>query len=64
MPGPLEGLRIADFCQLAQGPFSTQILGDLGADVVKIEPLKGDWMRHWSMGNVYLNGHGARSHSI
>lgn len=58
MGGPLEGLRIADFCQLAQGPFSTQILGDLGADVVKIEPIKGDWMRHWSMGNIYLNGHG------
>ena len=58
MRGPLEGLRIADFSQLAQGPFSTQILGDLGADIIKIEPLTGDWMRHWSMGNVYLNGHG------
>jgi crotonobetainyl-CoA:carnitine CoA-transferase CaiB-like acyl-CoA transferase len=58
MPGPLEGLRIADFTQLAQGPFSTQILGDLGADVIKIEPLKGDWMRHWTMANVALNGEG------
>jgi crotonobetainyl-CoA:carnitine CoA-transferase CaiB-like acyl-CoA transferase len=58
MPGPLEGLRVADFCQLAQGPFSTQILGDLGADIIKIEPLKGDWMRHWSMANVFLNGEG------
>ncbi|CAN5764792.1 CoA transferase [soil metagenome] len=58
MPGPLEGLRVADFTQLAQGPFSTQILGDLGADVVKIEPLKGDWMRHWTMANVAVNGEG------
>jgi crotonobetainyl-CoA:carnitine CoA-transferase CaiB-like acyl-CoA transferase len=58
MGGPLEGLRIADFTQLAQGPFSTQILGDLGADIVKIEPIKGDWMRHWSMANAYLNGEG------
>lgn len=59
MPGPLEGLRVADFTQLAQGPFSTQILGDLGADIIKIEPLKGDWMRHWSMANTWVNGHGA-----
>ncbi len=58
MPGPLEGLRVADFTQLAQGPFSTQILGDLGADIIKIEPVKGDWMRHWSMANTWVNGHG------
>ena len=58
MPGPLEGLRVADFTQLAQGPFSTQILGDLGADVIKIEPVKGDWMRHWSMANTWVNGEG------
>jgi crotonobetainyl-CoA:carnitine CoA-transferase CaiB-like acyl-CoA transferase len=58
MGGPLEGLRVADFAQLAQGPFSTQILGDLGADVIKIEPVKGDWMRHWSMANTWVNGEG------
>ncbi|MBX3071981.1 MAG: CoA transferase [Thermomicrobiales bacterium] len=58
MPGPLEGLRVADFTQLAQGPFSTQILGDLGADIIKIEPIKGDWMRHWSMNNTWVNGVG------
>jgi crotonobetainyl-CoA:carnitine CoA-transferase CaiB-like acyl-CoA transferase len=58
MPGPLEGLRVADFTQLAQGPFSTQILGDLGADIIKIEPVKGDWMRHWTMANVSVNGEG------
>ncbi len=58
MPGPLEGLRVADFTQLAQGPFSTQILGDLGADIIKIEPIKGDWMRHWTMNNTWVNGEG------
>lgn len=59
MPGPLEGLVIADFTQLAQGPFATQILGDMGAEIVKIEPPKGDWMRHWSMANLFIEGEGA-----
>lgn len=59
MGGPLEGLVIADFTQLAQGPFSTQMLGDMGAEIIKIEPPKGDWMRHWSMANLYLEGEGA-----
>jgi crotonobetainyl-CoA:carnitine CoA-transferase CaiB-like acyl-CoA transferase len=59
MSGPLAGLMIADFTQLAQGPFSTQMLGDMGAEIIKIEPPKGDWMRHWSMANLYLEGEGA-----
>lgn len=59
MGGPLEGLVIADFTQLAQGPFSTQMLGDMGAEIIKIEPPKGDWMRHWSMANLFLHGEGA-----
>lgn len=58
MSGPLEGLVIADFTQLAQGPFATQMLGDMGAEIIKIEPPKGDWMRHWSMANLYLGGEG------
>jgi formyl-CoA transferase len=36
-PGPLSGLRVVDFCRIFSGPFATQILGDLGADVVKVE---------------------------
>ncbi len=48
MAGPLEGVVMADFTQLAQGPVATQILGDLGAEIIKIEPPKGDWMRHFS----------------
>ena len=59
MGGPLEGLVIADFTQLAQGPFSTQMFGDMGAEIIKIEPPKGDWMRHWSMANLFLHGESA-----
>lgn len=59
MAGPLSGLIVADFTQLAQGPFATQMLGDLGAEIIKIEPIKGDWMRHWSMANLYVEGEGA-----
>ncbi|RDY61137.1 CaiB/BaiF CoA transferase family protein [Flagellimonas nanhaiensis] len=54
--GPLKGLVVADFTQLAQGPWATQMLGDMGADIIKIEPKKGDWMRHYSYGNMYPEG--------
>ncbi|GGD06054.1 CaiB/BaiF CoA transferase family protein [Hyunsoonleella pacifica] len=54
--GPLKGLVVADFSQLAQGPWATQMLGDMGADIIKIEPPKGDWMRHYSYGNLYPEG--------
>ena len=54
--GPLAGLVVADFTQLAQGPWATQMLGDMGADIIKIEPVKGDWMRHYAYGNLYPSG--------
>lgn len=54
--GPLKGLIVADFTQLAQGPWATQMLGDMGADIIKIEPEKGDWMRHYSYDNMYPEG--------
>ena len=53
---PLEGIRIADFSQLYQGPLATMILADLGADVIKIEGPRGDFMRTWSLGDGYLTG--------
>lgn len=43
----LAGFRILDLSQYLPGPFSTQILADLGAEVVKIEPPAGDPMRHF-----------------
>ena len=48
-PGALEGIRVLDFTALLQGPLATQILADLGADVVKLEKQDGEWMRHWGV---------------
>ncbi len=44
--GPLAGVKIVDMSSVVFGPFSTQMLGDMGADVIKIESAKGDTMRH------------------
>jgi crotonobetainyl-CoA:carnitine CoA-transferase CaiB-like acyl-CoA transferase len=43
--GPLTGVRIVDFTSIYSGPIATAILGDQGADVIKIEPAEGDLMR-------------------
>ena len=45
-PGALEGLRVIDMAAVVMGPYAAQILGDLGADVVKVEPPGGDMTRH------------------
>ncbi len=47
MPGPLQGVRVVDLTAIISGPMATQIMGDQGADVVKVEPLGiGDMMRY------------------
>src|SRR6201747_2830874 len=46
--GPLAGLLVADFSRILAGPYSTMLLADLGAEVVKVEGPAGDDTRTWS----------------
>jgi len=54
--GPLAGVKILDFTALLQGPLATQVLADLGADVVKLEKEDGEWMRHWGIFSARTHG--------
>lgn len=50
--GPLDGIRVVEMGQLIAGPFCGQLLGDMGAEIVKLEPPgTGDPMRHWGQGD-------------
>jgi crotonobetainyl-CoA:carnitine CoA-transferase CaiB-like acyl-CoA transferase len=58
--GPLAGIVIADFSRVLAGPYCTMLLGDLGAEVIKVESPAGDDTRHWvppvrdDVGTYYL----------
>ena len=45
--GPLAGVKVVEFCQVAAGPFCGMLLADYGAEVIKIEPPEGDTLRQW-----------------
>lgn len=51
-PGSLAGVRIADLSRLFAGNLLTQILGDFGAEVIKVEPPEGDTLRAWKTKGV------------
>ncbi|WP_454792414.1 CaiB/BaiF CoA transferase family protein [Mycolicibacterium lutetiense] len=55
----LDSIRVLDFTQMMLGPFATQLLADLGADVIKVERPDGEWERDLAMMGGYVGGQSA-----
>ena len=55
--GPLTGVRVLDLSRILAGPFATQVLSDLGAEVWKVESPAGDDTRRW--GPPFVQGESA-----
>src|SRR5690606_4404509 len=59
--GPLAGVRVVDLTSMVFGPYCTQIMADMGADVIKVEPPAGDNTRYINagpthdLGGVFVN---------
>ncbi len=53
--GVLDGYRVLDLSIAMSGPFAAMRLGDLGADVIKVEPVTGEWQRHVAAGGARGN---------
>jgi len=53
---PLDNIRVIDMTQVVSGPICTTLLGDFGADVIKVESPRGDELRYWSPGKSGLSG--------
>jgi len=53
MPGALDGIKILEFTQIIAGPFGGMMLSDMGADVIKVEPLQGE---PWRLARQFIPG--------
>ena len=62
MTAPLDGVKVVEMTSVVLGPYACQILGDLGADIIKIEPPVGDtnrnlgpYRKHRDMASLFIN---------